>query len=112
MALTYGAPISKSSIGNHWLIIQPLTPASSDYPTGGYVLDPTLNGQMPDGVIRAVWYVGMNQAAVTSAYTVQYNNTTLKLQVFGGAASGVAGAEVANAADLSAIVFTVAVIGK
>lgn len=108
MALTY-ANLHRRSIGGDYLLVETLTPAASDYATGGYLLS---FPEFSDGVIKAVWQAGINQTVVTAAYHVQFNYTTGKLQMFWSNSSATTLPEITNGTDLSAAVFVVCAIGK
>lgn len=110
MALTYSAP-TKISIGGRFLLVQPLV-LDNSYPTAGYALDLTFNGQLVEGLIDAIIPAGINQSVVTATVIVQYNQSTGKLQAFWSAASGAKPLEVTSTTDLSAFTFNVVVIGR
>lgn len=108
MALTY-TNLHRRSIGADYLLVEELHPAASDYATGGYAL---VFPEYNEGIIKAVWAAGSSENAITAFVNVAFNYQTGKLQAFGGAASGVAGAEFTNGGDLSAYTFVVCAIGK
>lgn len=83
----------------------------SSYPTGGEPVTPGLFGMSKVVAIEPIGPAMAIAGAGTSAYVVGYDPVNKKLQAFGGAASGVAGAEVANATDLSASAVTAIVYG-
>lgn len=110
MALTYSAP-TKISIGGRFLLVQPVV-LDNSYPTAGYVVDQTFLGQLPDGLVDAVFPAGINQTVVTATVIVQYNQSTGKLQAFWSAATGNKPLEVTSTTDLSAFTFNLIVIGR
>ena len=110
MALTWTIDNDARRMLGFSVIVQPATavPASADYTTTGYTITPTTFGFQ---VIRELTVVSVSSASAstnfTTAYLWQYNKATSKLQAFGGAASGVALAEVNASTDLSAITIRV-----
>lgn len=115
MALTHteGAD-SRQNLGFSGIIqINSLQPSVSDYPTGGYFINPNAFGF---GEIHGLWLIGVKQSATGtgssvqsgtnyvsgSNYLWQWNKSTSKLQAFGsGASSGGPFNEVAANTDLS-----------
>lgn len=91
-------------------IIQPMrmTFGASDYLTGGYAVTP---GQFGFGRIHGLWVIAQAGTALATTVELRYNRTSGKIQAFGGAASGIALAEVANGFDLSAFTFDIIVFG-
>lgn len=83
----------------------------SSYPTGGEPVTPAIFGMSKVVAVQPIGPAMAIAGAGTSAYTVGYDAVNKKLQAFGGAASGVAGAEVANTTDLSASAVTAIVYG-
>jgi hypothetical protein len=85
--------------------------AASDYTTTGYTVNPAAFALQ---VIRNLYVAGIAGATastnLTTTYVFSYNRLTKKLQAFGGAASGVALAEVVATTDLSA--FTLYVVAE
>jgi hypothetical protein len=98
-----------------------ITPAASDYPTGGYAMY-SAAGSAPNNagqyfglaVIHGLWPVGYTGTAIN--YIWHYNKTTCKLQVF-GISVATAGAtiytltEVAALTDLSGGTVTLWAVG-
>lgn len=86
-------------------------PASADYTTGGYTINPAEYGFAQ---IWGMWLVGANaSAALTTAVVWQYNVELGKLQAFvTGAASGDPLAETAAATDLSGASYTFLIFGN
>lgn len=83
----------------------------SSYPTGGEPVTPGVFGMTKIVAIQPIGPAMAIAGGGTSAYSVGYDAVNKKLQAFGGAASGVALAEVANATDLSASAVTAIVYG-
>lgn len=88
------------------LVVVELT-LDASYPTGGYAVDFHAYG------LSEVWMAWAVQVAPsgTTNQVFEYNPVTAKIQSFGGAASGVALAETANATNLSTTVLRIAFYG-
>ena len=107
MALTYGNPTVRTSIGARYEVVVPIT-LDSSYPTGGYAVTGTSLG-LPCGLIDTIDC----NTSPDSGYDVRYNYTTGNIQAFAtGASSGAALAEVTNATNLSTVTATAVVHGR
>lgn len=114
MALTFveGAD-SRQNLGFSGIIqVNTVQPASADYVTGGYLINPASFGL---GEIHGMWCIGQAGAALATTFIPVFNKTSGKLQFFGapatGQALGAALAEVANGTDLSAFKFYIMAFG-
>lgn len=103
MALTFKVVADARSMLGPSAIFQPaiLTPAASDYPTGGYAMY-TSSGSAPDnagqqfgfGSLTGIVFLGFTGTALN--YIWLYNRTTCKIQVYSAP-----GTEIAANTDLS-----------
>ena len=107
MALTYGAPITRYSVGGRWQVVVPVT-LDASYPTGGYAVNAYSLG-LPAGLLDVL----DANASPDGGYDVRYNSATGNLQAYDtGAAGGAALAEAVNATNLSAVTANCVVTGR
>lgn len=78
----------------------------SSYPTGGYSITPNSVGLSVINAARATV-----DSPSTSEYVAAFDRTNNKVKLFGGAASGVALAEVTAATNVATVVVEVDLIG-
>jgi hypothetical protein len=112
MALTYGTP-TRLSIGARYEAITKVT-FDTSYVEHGYELElkKLVNPELADLEVALIEATTANNES-TGAYVTFINNVSpYKLQLFGGAASGVALAEVTSTTNVSAYFCYVKVIGR
>lgn len=105
-------PDGDISLGNLRAELMTLTPSSSDYATGGYLVEGIGGATEGTGNVGLDKVLFVVPAGGQGGYVPVWNPATSKVQVFDtGASSGAALTEKANGSDLSAYNFQLLVVG-